>query len=1221
MKPSSPPYSSGVDNRSSAVDADVAGAADDESGSASVQRRHHHHRSRRSRHFWWQKLARRFDRLLEHVEQAPFYGLLILLVMLPLVYQGGDYWWLPLANGLLVLLYAVWGLTAWWRGGDAVRWRWHAGMLLFVFPLALGLVQSMPLPDGVVARLSPVGWSWWENLNRLGLGAAPARLSLAPDYTLRTCELLLLCLLTFTLLLHKARHRSGLRLVAAAVALSAFANAGFAFWEFWRQDQGGGMLEMTVFTGAFMNRNHFGFMMMLGVLAAMGLLTAIGAASRKQADDSPPAWQLLIIPTTFMLFGMQTAQVLSLSRGAFMATVAAAMCFGLVWLVRGARVAAGRQKILALAIVLGAALLLALPPALSRLSERYQHLLDSESLDGEDRLIMWRETLALIKSYPWSGTGLGAYGDAIQPYEKGVFPDGLIEHAHNDWLEMTAEVGVPMAMVIIILAGWLLARAGRRIWQQKDMTMRWVGLGALAAILGGLIHEIVDFNLLAMPNALLFSALLALVFLCGRSRPSPEDSPESARLAAGGETAAAPGRGAGPNGVSKQVLSAVAGEPGRWQPRRLVFLLAGLAAVALIPWHVRRVGAAWQHTKLYYEIESEGPGWQPGWKDYQRRVGMADAALAGYPGHAAILRQRAISLVPLAYLLPGESLEHMAAARADSAAACRRLPADGDTLRICANIHEQSGLLDGRVDELQVTQIYERALASQPRIRNMMREVGDAYRRSYHRLARPAGSPASPLAEQQRRRALELLLDYLHSGGGYSQNMLAMVMGLTESPEQLLEIMPRDAQMNRVLFDFLVSSQNYDQAFELQAKERQGLPADRNSDLEAADEWRDWYGRQIQLLGLTGQWAQRSELMPEYLRLAAVSAEKRLRRCDDLCAAGKINEAATYLLGLRREVPVSYPTLLREAAVTMTLGKAEEVPNVLLPFAYGVLDPPTPAELKQALDLLAQIGEQGFSTFNIRERFLRLVLPLLAAEARQASGLAMARDWADGLERLEKTLADGEHGPWLQQHLLSFFAGRAYELAGDQALATAAYQRSLALCPGNIYVLLRLEKLAGSLVLSENDREVLALYHELQRTAPVMARFTPALTWCGLRVTPAEVRHFHESIEVDYVWLCTGDVQFDCAMEVEMANAAGRLFTDSVTLTHGDRSTVSWRVGEMVVKRRQYNPMLLMAKSGNKIENSQVTASVRMQSRHTAARRDFVPMPKAVAPASRVVVQ
>ena len=162
------------------------------------------------------------------------------------------------------------------------------------------------------------------------------------------------------------------------------------------------------------------------------------------------------------------------------------------------------------------------------------------------------------------------------------------------------------------------------------------------------------------------------------------------------------------------------------------------------------------------------------------------------------------------------------------------------------------------------------------------------------------------------------------------------------------------------------------------------------------------------------------------------------------------------MLGLRRNALVLSDAAAR-AEVAIALGKAETAPSVLLPFAYEMLTPPSPAELSQAVDLLAQIGEEGFSAFNIRERFLRLALPLLGAEARAECDAGTAKLWAEGFERLEKMLEDGEHGTWLQKHLLPFFAGRAHELAGAQEQALEAYLRSLELCPGNIYVLLRLE--------------------------------------------------------------------------------------------------------------------------------------------------------------------
>ena len=232
---------------------------------------------------------------------------------------------------------------------------------------------------------------------------------------------------------------------------------------------------------------------------------------------------------------------------------------------------------------------------------------------------------------------------------------------------MTAEVGLPMAAVIILLAGWLLARAASRIWRQQDMTLRWIGWAHWQPS-GWADPWMFDFNLLAMPNAMLFSTLLAIVFLCGRPRPSPEDESKSGRQA---------------------VV-----ELRRWQPRRLTFLVGRTGGVGVdslaCPTHWRPgsirncIMKSSQKTLVGSQagrIISAGSLW------LTRRW---PAILATrYFAPAGIVRPTGLSS------FPGESMEYMAAAKADSAAACQRLPADGDTLRIYASIYEQFALLMG----------------------------------------------------------------------------------------------------------------------------------------------------------------------------------------------------------------------------------------------------------------------------------------------------------------------------------------------------------------------------------------------------------------------------------------------------------------------------------------------------------------------------------------------
>ena len=61
-------------------------------------------------------------------------------------------------------------------------------------------------------------------------------------------------------------------------------------------------------------------------------------------------------------------------------------------------------------------------------------------------------------------------------------------------------------------------RSMYRILHHQERTYKWAGLGAGVALIGVTLHECVEFNLLAWSNALVFTALLSVVAVCGSSR-------------------------------------------------------------------------------------------------------------------------------------------------------------------------------------------------------------------------------------------------------------------------------------------------------------------------------------------------------------------------------------------------------------------------------------------------------------------------------------------------------------------------------------------------------------------------------------------------------------------------------------------------------------------------------------------------------------------------------
>ena len=105
-------------------------------------------------------------------------------------------------------------------------------------------------------------------------------------------------------------------------------------------------------------------------------------------------------------------------------------------------------------------------------------------------------SLRMIERRPWSGFGLGTYS-TVYP-EFAIFDVGLVvDHAHNDWAEWTAEGGIPMLLVMAAVALASLRPAVRSRW----------ALGIHAVFL----HSLVDFPLqIPAITFLLFTLLGAL---------------------------------------------------------------------------------------------------------------------------------------------------------------------------------------------------------------------------------------------------------------------------------------------------------------------------------------------------------------------------------------------------------------------------------------------------------------------------------------------------------------------------------------------------------------------------------------------------------------------------------------------------------------------------------------------------------------------------------------
>ena len=87
-------------------------------------------------------------------------------------------------------------------------------------------------------------------------------------------------------------------------------------------------------------------------------------------------------------------------------------------------------------------------------------------------------SLHMIAAHPWSGVGLGAWATAYPRYAI-LDPGTFANQAHSDWLQWTAEGGIPFGIAMATLFCWCVRPAFRSVW----------GLGVIAVFL----HAAVDY--------------------------------------------------------------------------------------------------------------------------------------------------------------------------------------------------------------------------------------------------------------------------------------------------------------------------------------------------------------------------------------------------------------------------------------------------------------------------------------------------------------------------------------------------------------------------------------------------------------------------------------------------------------------------------------------------------------------------------------------------------
>jgi O-antigen ligase len=398
----------------------------------------------------------------------------------------------------------------------------------------LGLAQMVPLPQAVLARISPVSRAVYRQTADLlalyGHHHAPLpRISLAPLETAEATLLILAYVALFVsaaLLIDRAARR---RVFLFTIIASGLAQTLAASVLQYRNDR---------LQGLFVNPNHFAGYLEISLFLALGVLWAelVVGSDRIALDmDAASRFEKRAIPLAIRLLCwsvLAAGIALTKSRGGMLA---ASISTGLILALAFSRVEKRSRRRLALTTLAALAVGITFVAWTTREGALSRFLtLDPRDLESNSRVVLWKTSLAAFRQFPIAGCGLGAFAQAFRRVQPRDFVH-VVEEAHCDSLQLLVTgglVGASLGLLLWITLTGLLYLAWRRQRHRREAALI---LGSLGALLCLTLHGFVEFNFSIPPIPATLAAVLGMAWALRadtvRSSPLPRrrSSAEPAR--------------------------------------------------------------------------------------------------------------------------------------------------------------------------------------------------------------------------------------------------------------------------------------------------------------------------------------------------------------------------------------------------------------------------------------------------------------------------------------------------------------------------------------------------------------------------------------------------------------------------------------------------------------------------------------------------------------------
>ena len=253
--------------------------------------------------------------------------------------------------------------------------------------------------------------------------------------------------------------------------------------------------------GFFANSNHMAALLVISVPLHVALIAHVRTRARRTKARSS-------------IFVIGAAGLVVLAVGIVLnGSTAILLLLVPVTAVSIALLVPNRSSWKVLGVIAGVAAISILAVYLSPLQQRLGGA-NASSVAGRER--MWSTTARAAVDHAPFGSGIGSFRTAYPLYEKPEeVTKTVVNHAHNDYLEIAMETGFPGILLLVLFLAWWVQRA-RAMWRPQEGYLFGQAAVIVSAVL--LIHSIVDYPLRTAALSSIMGAALALMAEPRRNR-------------------------------------------------------------------------------------------------------------------------------------------------------------------------------------------------------------------------------------------------------------------------------------------------------------------------------------------------------------------------------------------------------------------------------------------------------------------------------------------------------------------------------------------------------------------------------------------------------------------------------------------------------------------------------------------------------------------------------